>query len=172
MMYEKNMRSARLLMRPVALADKEAWTKFFVNEEGNEFIPDFGLSNPSEKASLWITKQMERYEKKQFGLLAMIEKNSEHLVGMCGLLTQEVDHKTELEIGYHILKRYRGMGYATEAARYFKKYAFDRDLAPSLVSIIHIGNKYSVNVALRINMSFEKQTRWRDKDVFLFRVKK
>ena len=38
-----------------------------------------------------------------FSLLALNDKITDSLIGMCGLLSQEVQGQPELEIGYHLL---------------------------------------------------------------------
>ena len=70
---------------------------------------------------------------------------------------QEELQKTELEIGYHLLKKYWHKGYAIEAAELFKNYAFENNLCQSLISIIHINNTASHHVAIKNGMLKEKQ---------------
>jgi RimJ/RimL family protein N-acetyltransferase len=90
--------------------------------------------------------------------MALIHRKTGELVGQCGLLKQTLDGRTELEIGYHIIPRFRGRGFATEAARAFKQYAFDNNLSDSIVSIIHVDNVRSQRVAEKNGMQRESKT--------------
>ena len=71
---------------------------------------------------------------------------------MSGLLSQNVNGVMEIEIGYHLLKKHWRKGYAIEAANLFKQYVIDNNIAKSIVSIIHVNNINSKNVALKNGM--------------------
>ncbi len=101
---------------------------------------------------------------------ALIHKETNDLVGMCGLLVQTVDRTEELEIGYSILPKYWRNGYAFEAARKCKEHAFSNNLADSLISIIHIDNLPSQKVALKNGMKLSKTTVYKNNPVHIFRV--
>jgi len=83
---------------------------------------------------------------------------------------QQVNNIQELEIGYSILPSYRNKGFATEAARKCKSFAFEKNFANSLISIIPINNEPSQNVAKKNGMSFDRTTLYKDIPVHIFRV--
>ena len=117
-----------------------------------------------------MTAGTKRYAKDLGGMNALIHKSTEAFVGMAGLLVQQVDGRSELEIGYSLLPGFRGSGFATEAAVHAKQHAFKRQLAESLISIIHIRNIPSQQVALRNGMQLEKSTTYKDNPVFIYRI--
>ncbi len=78
---------------------------------------------------------------------ALIKKENYAFVGQCGLI-HTVDGVEELEIGYSLMPEFRGKGYALEAAKKCKDFAFENNLSDSLISIIHIDNKESEKVAI------------------------
>ena len=161
--------SKRLIFRKVSMADFNAWLPF--HEEplslkyiaGENFEPEVACRN-------WFTKVFTRYENNLGGLNALINKQDDKLVGMCGLLIQTVDDIRELEIGYSILPEYWRMGYATEAAKKCKAYAFEHKLAESIISIIHIDNIGSQRVAINNGMHLDKTTTYKGIPVHIFRV--
>src|SRR5579883_64912 len=114
-MYCKGLHSERLLIRQITKNDTEAWTAFFKHPIATKFIPDLGETDPVKRADFWIERQLARYTENRYGLMALVNKVNNELVGQCGLLTQMVDDKQELEIGYHLLPKYWKQGYATEA---------------------------------------------------------
>ena len=71
---------------------------------------------------------------------------------VCGLTWQEADGRTVLEVGYLFSRAYWRQGYATEAARACRDYAFDTLGAETVYSIIRDTNAASRAVALRNGM--------------------
>lgn len=91
------------------------------------------------------------------------------MVGQCGLLLQKIDNKLEIEVGYHVIKKYWGMGYATESAQLFVDFAIENQLAQSVIAIIHPNNLKSIRVTEKINMKFDLDTQWQEEPVKIFR---
>ncbi|MDO6517843.1 GNAT family N-acetyltransferase [Zobellia uliginosa] len=159
----------RLLFRKVSPSDFETWLPFHQDKRSSEFWD--GLpSDPKVACQQQFDRIFERYEKQLGGMNALISRSTEDFIGLCGLLKQTVDDIDELEIGYSILPKYWQQGYATEAARQCKTYATKHQLAPSLISIIHVDNLPSQKVALNNGMHLEKTTTYNTNPVHIFRV--
>lgn len=159
-MYYQNHQTQRLNIRELIKEDITIWTNFFddpIHLKHLPLPPQPGMSN-YQKAEFWIEKQFARYKENRFGLMALINRETGEFMGMCGLLTQVVDDESVLEIGYHLLSPYWGKGYATEAAMYFKNWAFANLDNTELVSIIDVGNSASEKVAMRNGMTKWKST--------------
>ncbi|WP_222984811.1 GNAT family N-acetyltransferase [Flagellimonas meishanensis] len=164
-----NESSERLLFRKMKLSDFDAWLPFFHDPTSTQFWE--GLpKNPVEACQQQFDRIFERYENDLGGMNALIHKETEKLIGICGLLVQEVDGILELEIGYSIMPEHRLKGFALEAAKKCKEYAFSNNFAPSLISIIHVDNIPSQKVALKNGMHLDKTTTYRDNPVHIFRV--
>ena|SRR6218665_2448490 len=170
--YKDGLESGRLRTRFLTLEDIEPWRDFFTDPLVQELFPPPLLIPGDDHAKTWIERQLGRYSSGAFGHQALIHKATGEFIGMCGLIRQEVDGVAEMEVGYHILKPYRGKGYAPEAARLFINYAFESGISNSLISIISIANQRSQRVAVKNGLKIEKKTRWRDLDVFIYRIKK
>jgi len=127
---------------------------------------------PEEACSQWYKKQFHRYANDLGGMNALVEKSSNQLIGHCGLLVQTVDQVKELEIGYSLLPSAWNKGFATEAAKKCKTFAFEHGFADSLISIISLTNLPSENVALKNGMKLDKRTIYNDVDVNIFRLHK
>lgn len=169
--YEDQLESKRLITRRLTLEDVSIWKSFFEDEESTQFIPDFGEINSEEKAERMIEKQIERYSENRFGHQALIDKETNEFIGVCGLLTQIVDGKEEIEVGYHVLKQFWGNGYAPEAAKLFIDYARKNTITTSIISVIDIDNFKSQRVAQKNGLTIDKQTTFMDLDVFIYRLK-
>ncbi len=171
--YQDKLESERLITRFLTIDDVDLWSKFYTDKEAVEFFPSFGLTSYIDRARHMIEKQLDRYARSRFGHQALIDKKTNHFIGVCGLLTQEVDAVSEVEVGYHIFKKYWGQGYATEAAKLFINYAFDNNLTTSVISVIDIDNIKSQKVALKNGLIKEKQTKYSDhEDVYIYRISK
>ena len=101
----------------------------------------------------WLDRQIARYQKWNFGLWAVILKETDEMIGQCGLTMQPWKDTEVLEIGYLFERLYWHQGYATEAARSCKKYAFEVLKASEVCSIIRDTNLASQNVAIRNGMT-------------------
>lgn len=172
-MYHKTdfseLSTERLHIRELTVNDEPAVKELTDDPEAMRFFTMFRAGDP-DAASDWIQRQIKRYEEFGMGLWALIDKRSGKYVGQCGLLVQEVDGIKELEIGYNLLTRCRGNGYATEAAVACREYAFRKKLAPSIISIIHVDNTNSQRVAQRNGMVRDKQTLYRELPVYIYRI--
>jgi len=167
--YKDHLQSDRLITRFLKDEDAVQWSSFFQDKEATELFPAFLLKPGDDPAVHWISRQRDRYAGNRYGLQGLIEKTSGDLIGQCGLLLQEVDGIPELEVGYHIIKRYWGNGYAPEAARLFLDYALRVLQAPSVISIIDVRNVKSQRVAEKNGLKPEKQTQWNGLDVYIYR---
>lgn len=101
----------------------------------------------------WLDRQISRYQKWNFGLWAVILKETDTMIGQCGLTMQAWKDMEVLEIGYLFNRLYWHKGYATEAAKACKKYAFEVLKADEVCSIIRDINIASQNVAIRNDMT-------------------
>ncbi|WP_422348759.1 GNAT family N-acetyltransferase [Flagellimonas sp.] len=165
----ENQSSERLLFRKIQLSDFDAWLPFYNNPKSTEFWD--GLpSDPIQACQQQFDRIFERYEHGLGGMNALVLKSTGQLVGICGLLVQTVDGIEELEIGYSILPEFWLKGFAFEAAKKCKHYAFQNRLTDTLISIIHVDNVPSQMVALKNGMVLDKTTTYKDNPVHIFRV--
>jgi RimJ/RimL family protein N-acetyltransferase len=153
--------------------DISTWAEFFTDDDATRFHPNPDNRQPAARAEEWVQRSIHRYQNNLYGLQALIANETEEFVGMCGLIIQEVNGAPVVEIGYHLLKKHWGNGYATEAAQMFRDYAFENGLADSIVSIIHPDNENSKRVAKRNSMRLvQSDARFRDSEYNLFRITK
>ena len=129
-----------------------------------------------EEVQNWLDKQLTRYQEDGVGLYAVLLKETSAMIGQCGLTFQDTPNGKVLEIGYLFQKAYWHYGYATEAAKACKRYAFDTLAADEVYSIIRDNNIPSQNVAKRNGMTvtdtFVKHYRGVDMPHYIFSVKR
>lgn len=164
----EGLATGRLRFRRITPADVDTWMSYIDSAEAVRFM-GFTPGSRSDCEAM-IQRSLDRYAQNGSGLNMLERRDTGEPVGQCGLLVQEVEGVTELEIGYHLLPAHWHQGYATEAAQACRDLAFRLELAPSLISLIDPGNTASQRVARRNGMVLEKHVRWRDMDIQVHRI--
>ncbi|MFT5242469.1 MAG: ribosomal-protein-alanine N-acetyltransferase [Psychroserpens sp.] len=149
--------SQRLQFRPVIAADYDLWFPLFKEDTVAKFLgmPD-GMSQ-TEQCDFWFKKVLHRYENNLGGMNALIDKQTGAFIGQAGLLIQTVEAEERLEVGYSILPRNCGKGYAQEAAQKCRDYCFEEKFTDTIISMMHVDNIASEIVAIKNGMTLEKQ---------------
>ncbi len=168
--YEDGLVPDRLYTRFLTPGDIEPWMAFFADKESIQYFPWVENTTDLERSRQWIEKQFARYKENRYGLQALIRKDTDEFIGQCGLLKQDVNGTFELEVGYHIFRKFWGNGYAPEAAKAFFDYGLKNDQADSLISIIDINNLKSQRVAEKNGLVREKQIHWMGMDIYVYRM--
>lgn len=144
----------RLFLRHFHLLDAQPIQRVF----GNPEVMRFGEGpQTKEWVDAWLRTCLERYYKTLgFGPYAVIEKQSREVIGYCGLFYfPDVNGQPEVELGYRLARAAWGQGYATEAARAVRDYAFQTLSIRRLIALIDPANHASVRVAKKIGMQYE-----------------
>lgn len=99
------------------------------------------------------------------GLMIIVRKDDQSLIGHAGLVPQMIDGVEELEIGYWVSRKNWGKGYATEAALALRDYGLINLDKNRLISLIQPKNMASKRVASKIGMNFDKEVILGDQNV-------
>lgn len=143
------LETERLYLRELIQADYNDLCKILQDEE-TMYAYEGAFSDREVRE--WLDRQISRYRRWGFGLWAVVLKESGEVIGQCGLTMQPWKGREVLEIGYLFQRAYWHQGYATEAARACRKYAFEVLDAGEVCSIIRDTNTASQKVALRNGM--------------------
>ncbi len=162
----------RLSFRRLEPGDFDTWLTFCEDSYIMRYFAFSETDSASEKCRKWFDKIAWRYENLQGGMNGLIAKESGVFIGQCGLLVHSVDDQEELEIGYSLMPESRGLGYASEAAKKCRDFAFQNDFTDSIISIIHPDNLASQLVAIKNGMKLSKQTTYNDMFVNVYRITK
>ncbi|NHN30617.1 GNAT family N-acetyltransferase [Paenibacillus agricola] len=148
------LQTARLFLRPYTHEDIHALYPIFSDAVTMQYYPAaFSL----QQTQTWIQRNIERYNKDGFGLWAVCLQETKQCIGDCGLIKQQIQGKTEIEVGYHISKAFWSNGYATEAALACRDFGFEQMGVSKLVSIIDPRNTASIRVAEKIGFTKEQE---------------
>lgn len=125
-----------------------------------------------EMVGSWLDRMFERYETPGHGFLAVVLRETDEMIGQCGLTMQHILNKDVLEVGYLFNRAHWHRGYAVEAATACRDYALNVLDADRVWAQIRDTNFASMNVAIRLGMtvrgSFVKHYRGVDMQHFAF----
>jgi RimJ/RimL family protein N-acetyltransferase len=144
------LRTPRLRLRWFTPADA-AFVRRLLNDPGwITNIGDRGIRT-RRQAAVWIHHRlMEAYGRLGFGFWAVERLEDGHLIGMCGLVKR--DSLPEPDVGYALMPRYRGQGYAREAAAACLRYGHEVLGFPEIWAITHPANAASAAVLASIGL--------------------
>ena len=140
----------RLMLRRLTQEDYGALAQI-LQDETTMFAYEHAFSDAETQT--WLDRQIERYHESGFGIWAAVLRANGEMIGQCGLSWQQFEDRQVLEIGYLFQRKHWKQGYAIEAARACKAYAFDTLHANEVYSIVRDNNVASMNVAIRNGMT-------------------
>ena len=106
----------------------------------------------TEESQRWLERHLARYQTYGFGLWAVVLKETNEMIGQCGLTWQDWKGSSLLELGYLFQKEHWGKGYAAEAALACRDYAFTTLQADRVCSMIRDTHTASQKVAQKCGM--------------------
>ena len=145
------LETERLVLRELTSLDFDA---LYAVLGDSDIMQHYPYTFDETRVRRWIQKNQERYHVFGFGLWAVVLKETGELIGDCGLTMQNVDGVILPEIGYHIAKAHQRRGYAREAARACRDWAFQSTPFQMLFSYMKQSNTASSAVAKSNGMRF------------------
>ncbi|HZQ22526.1 MAG TPA: GNAT family N-acetyltransferase [Terriglobales bacterium] len=151
------LETSRLTLREFVPEDADALALISSDPETMRYYPA-----PYDRRSVdeWIERNRRRYASDGHGLWAMVLKGTGELIGDCGLIRQEVEGESLVEIGYHVRRDHWGQSYATEAAQACCAYGFANLSVVRLISLIRPENMPSRRVAEKNGMRVWREVTW------------
>ena len=149
-MGKEILRTERLILREMGDGDFPALCRML---QDADVMYAYEHAFSDEEAWDWLRRQQARYQGDGFGLWAAVEQSTGEMVGQCGITWQEDGTGRRVpEVGYLLEKAVWHKGYAIEAARACRDYAFTALGFSEVWSIIRDNNLPSQAVARRNGM--------------------
>lgn len=162
------LETKRLILRKFEEADYERLFLLDSNQEVMKYVGMPTLSKAEESKEV-VKMIMQQYEDNGVGRLAVIEKESELLIGWSGLKlnTSEVNgYQNFYELGYRFLPETWGKGYATESGQASLEYGFNDLKAEIIYAYAHSENMASNHILTKLG--FEKTGEFTEPDGICF----
>lgn len=149
-----SLETERLQLREFTLADAPYMLRQLNEPSFIENIADRGVRGLAQAAAYLENGSIASYRSHGFGFWAVLEKNSDALIGMCGLIRR--DNLPEPDLGYAFLPEYTGQGLAFEACQ-ASLAAASRDFAlTGLLAIVNPGNTPSRRLLEKLGFSHQR----------------
>jgi [ribosomal protein S5]-alanine N-acetyltransferase len=145
------LKTERLILRPMNETDIDAVYEMRRDNEIMRFIREPVLNR--DEAENWINLISSRWAKDGIGFCSLIEKRSGKFAGWCGLW--ELKESGETEVGYAIAGEFWGKGFASESAKAFLEYGFNKLNLEKIVAVAREENTASRRVMEKIGMQFD-----------------
>lgn len=151
-----SLQTRRLILRDWQDSDIRIFIEMGQDPEVMEFFPNFWSEEKSRDAVVNIRKH---FAENGFVLFAAELKENHEFIGFVGLahLTFEAHFTPAIEIGWRLVSKHFGKGYATEAAREVLRFAFEELRLKELVAITIPDNKPSRNIMKKIGMKHDEE---------------
>lgn len=143
------LETERLILRELTIDDFDALYEVLADSDIMQHYP---YTFDEKRVMNWITRNVERYEIFGFGLWAVCLKDTGEMIGDCGITMQNINGTIKPEIGYHINKRFQRQGYAKEAAKTCRDWAFENTPFNILYSYMKKSNVASSATAMANGM--------------------
>lgn len=142
----------RLILRELTEEDFEGLYRVLAD---SDIMRHYPCTFDEKRVRGWINKNIERYCVFGFGLWAVCVKKTDEMIGDCGLTMQNIDGFIRPEIGYHIRKDMQRRGFAKEAAKGVRDWAFSNTPFLKLYSYMKKDNIPSSATAKAAGMHFD-----------------
>jgi RimJ/RimL family protein N-acetyltransferase len=154
-MDSKILETERLILRKLTL-DDAAFLLELMNEQAFiKYVADRGLRTKCDAARYLLDKILPAYERFGFGFYRVELKESETVIGICGLVKRDtLDHA---DIGFSILERFRGNGYAYEAAVAVLQYGHAALGLAQICGVTAPGNRTSIHLLEKLGLKFRRE---------------
>ena len=139
------LETERLILREMTLDDYASLYQVLADSDIMQHYP---YTFDEKRVRGWITRNMERYQIFGFGLWAVVLKETNEMIGDCGMTMQMIGDMIKPEIGYHIRKDCQRKGYAKEAATAVRDWAFHNTPFQVIYSYMKYTNLPSYSTAI------------------------
>ncbi len=166
------LETPRLIFRELQEEDALSMFELDSNTEVHRYLGNTPVQSKeeSEKIIQFIRKQ---YVDNGVGRWALIEKASGEFMGWAGLklVKEEINgHKDFYDLGYRLMPRYWGKGYATEAGKALITYAFESLQVKNVFAFVDAENAASIKVLQKAGLQCESQFEYEGQKHLWFHV--
>lgn len=155
------LETERLALRTWTPEDAHAGFAIWSDPEVMRYI---GTGQPNadvEQTRAWLGRMIAHQQKHGFCFWAVVEKESNQLIGSCGLAYQ-LDGGTPIEFGYTLARTHWGRGLATEAAGACLSYIFDNLPLTEIAASVDSRNVASQRVLEKIGFRYQRTEQLED----------
>ena len=164
-MIEIIIETERLILGKFTLKDAPFMLELLNTPDWLRFIGDRNVYTIEQTEQYLLNGYLKSYETHGFGFYAVMLKETEELIGMCGLIKRDI--LEDVDIGFAFLPQFTGKGYGFEAAAATLHYALNTLKLNKIIAIVDPENVASIALIKKIGLRFEKMIHLSHKDIEL-----
>lgn len=142
--------SERLYFREFTINDAGLIRELNSDPEVTRYVHD--ITTNWEPIDVLTNVIIPQYRLYRYGRWAVHLRGNDEFIGWCGLKFRPEHNYVDL--GYRLMQRYWGQGYATEAAKASLQYGFEVLQLKRIFAMAHLSNKMSWKVLEKIGMQY------------------
>jgi ribosomal-protein-alanine N-acetyltransferase len=144
------LETSRLILKSFHIEDAALLLELNSDPDVVKYTGDIAYRDLNEVHE--FIKGYNQYEKYGLGRLNMFTKHTGEYIGWCGL--EYLKSKNETDIGYRLLKKHWGKGYATEVAIVCLDYGFNTLNLKQIIGTAMKANPASINVFNKCGLKY------------------
>jgi len=145
-----NIATERLTLRKIKRSDYEEM-KIILQDE-KLMLVGWGKTYSDEEVQVWIDKIIEQYEDFGYSYYLAVEKSTNVVIGIMGILPVNIKETDYIEIAYILKQEFWGKGYAIEGIKACVDYIFNVLNADKYIAQVIPENTSSSKIAERLGM--------------------
>ena len=150
----KVLETERLLLRRMSSDDAEFMLGLLNEPSWLRFIGDRGVRTLDDARAYILKGPVAMYERHGFGLYVTELKAEGVPIGICGLVRR--DFLDDVDVGFALLPRFWGQGYAYESASAVMEYGKSALGLKRIVAITAQDNHSSIKLLEKLGLRFER----------------
>ncbi len=160
----EHIETERLILRELQPTDDAAMFALDADPAVHRYLGNSPIVS-IEQARATIAAIRQQYAAYGIGRWATIEKSSNCFIGWSGLklVTSYENNRTHFhDIGYRLMPKYWGKGYATESAKAAIDHGFQTMGLAEIIGMAHEENRASRKALEKCGLVFVEQFKWKD----------
>ncbi|GGG35998.1 GNAT family N-acetyltransferase [Hymenobacter glacieicola] len=153
-----SLETPRLLLREITLADAPGILALDSDPRVLRYVPNQPITTLAEATKI-IDYIRQQYERNGIGRWAVVRHDTQEFIGWCGLKLvndSEVNGRTNYyDIGYRLLPRHWGQGFASEAATATMRYGVDVMQLPAINATVMQDNTASRSILEKVGLHMQ-----------------
>jgi RimJ/RimL family protein N-acetyltransferase len=148
------LETERLVLRRLTAEDAGFMLELTNDPDWLRHIGDRGVRTVDDARDYIVNGTLASYSRFGFGAYLVELKGSGEAIGICGLIRR--DWLENVDLAFAFLPRFRGMGYAHEAASATLEYARSALGLDRIVAIVSPENEGSIRLLQKLGLGFER----------------
>lgn len=149
--YPNKFETKRLFLRATGIEDAAFIQQLMNTSKWLKYIGDRNIHSDLDAENYIKEKMLPQMEKLGFGNYTLIRKEDGQKMGVCGLYDRP--GLEGVDIGFALLEKFEGKGYAYEAAEKMMKLAFDKFALSEVKAITSQENTASQKLLEKLGMT-------------------